>query len=80
MKEGLKSIELIPILVDKQGQSIPQPSLLKAKDASAETNDKNWEESAIETLQNYQKRCAQLNTEVIIEGERGWINYVDKSQ
>jgi len=76
----LKSIELIPILVDKQGQSIPQPSLLKAKDASAEATDKKLEESAIETLQSYQERCAELNTEVIIEGERGWINSIDKSE
>ena len=76
----LKSIELIPILVDKLGESIPQPSLLKAKDSAAETTDKNLEESAIETLQEYQKRCAALKTEVIIEGERGWINSIHISQ
>lgn len=69
----LKSIELIPILVDKLDKSIPQPILLKAKGSTAEAADKNLEESAIETLQEYQKRCAALKTEVIIEGERGWI-------
>ncbi|MCE2399920.1 CapA family protein [Candidatus Poribacteria bacterium] len=77
---ALKSIELIPILVDKLGESIPQPSLLKAKGSATETTDKNLEESAIEALQEYQKRCAALKTEVIIEGERGWINSVHKSE
>ena len=76
----LKSIELIPILVDKMGESIPQPCLLKAKDSAKNTIDYNIEESAVETLQDYQKRCAKLNTEVRIEGDRGWIHSVPKSQ
>ncbi len=76
----LKSIELIPILVDKLDKSIPQPSIIKAKGSTTETADKKLEESAIETLQEYQKRCAALKTEVIIEGERGWISNVHKSQ
>ncbi len=79
---ALKSIELIPILTDKRGASIPQPILLKAKDSASETTDvtdENLEESAIETLQDYQKRCAELKTEVVIEGERGWINSVHQS-
>lgn len=75
---SLESIELIPILVDRLGESIPQPSLLKTQGSTTETTDKNLEESAIETLQEYQKRCAALKTEVIIEGERGWINSVRK--
>ena len=77
----LKSIELIPILADKPGASFPQPSLLKTKkDTAKESLNVNLEETAIETLKDYQKRCAALKTEVIIEGERGWINSVNKSQ
>ena len=73
-----KSIELIPILADKQGVSIPQPSLLKAKDPTTYELDAKFEETAIETLKDYQKRCAALKTEVIIEGERGWIHNVNE--
>ena len=80
IKGVLKSIELIPILVDKMGDTIPQPSLLKTKDPSAENTDSTLEESATETLQDYQKRCAELKTEVIIEGARGWINIAKKTE
>ena len=76
----LKSIELIPILADKPGVSFPQPSLLKTKDTTKESLDVNLEETAIETLREYQKRCAALKTEVIIKGERGWINSINNSQ
>ena len=76
----LKSIELIPILVDKLGATIPQPSLLEAKDRDAENPNAKLDESALETLKNYQKRCAVHNTKVTIEGERGWINSVYKTQ
>ena len=78
----LKSIELIPILTDPpktavrpgkpkenrgEGTLLLQvanqfPSVLTGK-------------AAIDTLQNYQRRCAELKTEVFIEGERGWIRF-----
>ena len=78
-EEGnFKSIELIPILTDKPGTSIPQPSLLKGEDSAAETSNKNLEGTAIEMLKDYQKRCAALKTQVIIDGERGWIKSVHK--
>ena len=69
----LKSIELIPILVDKMGKSIPQPSILHAKEIVPKPKKPNLQSTAIETLKDYQKRCAELNTEVIIREERGWI-------
>ena len=78
----LKSIELIPILTDKlikEGVSIPQPSLLKTKDPNASTTDDTLEKTAVETLQKYQKLCTALETEVIIEGGRGWIHSVNNS-
>lgn len=78
-KGKFKSIELIPILTDKPGASIPQPSILKIEKTTAEVLKKNLEETAIETLKEYQKRCAELNTRVIIDGERGWIHSVEKS-
>ena len=71
----LKYIELIPILTDEKGVSIPQPSLLKNKNATESSTDK----PATETLQKYQKLCAVHNTEVIIEGTRGWIHNVNNS-
>lgn len=77
---ALKSIELIPILADKLGDTIPQPSLLKAKDTSVYNSEDNLGESAIETLQDYQKRCAVLKTEVTIEGDRGWIRNVQQPE
>lgn len=77
-KEGmLKSIEIIPILTDKKGVSIPQPSLLKNKDTNASSTQNVLEQTAVETLQKYKKLCAALDTEVIIEGERGWIHSVN---
>ena len=69
----LKFIELIPILVDKMGESIPQPSVLHAKEIVPKPKKLNLQGTAIETLKDYQKRCAELNTEVIIREERGWI-------
>ncbi len=74
VKGSLKSIELIPILVNKLGDSVPQPRLLKVKDPEKNTIDTKIEETAIETLKAYQTRCATLKTDVVIEGERGWIN------
>lgn len=73
---SLKSIELIPILVDKLKDTIPQPKLLKIKDPEVNTVDVKIEETAIETLKAYQTRCASLKTTVVIEGERGWINAI----
>ncbi len=75
----LKSIELIPILTDKKGVSIPQPSLLKTEDSAETSTDETLENSATETLQKYQKLCAVHNTEVIIEGARGWIYSVNNA-
>ncbi len=80
VEDTLKSIELIPILADKPGASFPQPSLLKTIDTAKESLDVKLEETAIETLKDYQKRCAALKTEVIIEGKRGWINSVNIPQ
>ena len=72
----LKSIELIPILTDP-----PKTSVRPAKpvESSEKSEVKNQFPSiltgaaAIETLQDYQRRCAELKTEVLIENERGWI-------
>ena len=75
----LKYIELIPILVDKFGESIPQPSLLHGKEIVQETNKPNLQNTAVETLKDYQKRCAELNTEVIIREERGWIETTNQT-
>lgn len=82
-KDGvLKSIEIIPILTDKKGVSIPQPSLLKTQHPNASNTDEVLadevlEETAVKTLQKYQKLCDALDTELIIEGERGWIHSVN---
>lgn len=77
-KEGvLKSIEIIPILTDKKGVSIPQPSPLKTNDTNASSTQDVLEQTAVETLQKYKKLCAALDTKVIIEGERGWIHNVN---
>ena len=72
----LKSIELIPILTDP-----PKTPVRPGKPAKTPATSENVDqfpsiltgEPAIKTLQDYQRRCAKLNTEVIIEGERGWI-------
>ena len=55
----LKSIELTPIWVDDPNAKY-QPHVLSGDDAQ-------------EALVNYQKLCAELETQVTIEGERGWI-------
>ncbi len=81
--EEFKSIELIPVLVDVLGAPFPQPRLLKLADGTkppktpeaGELSRKgSLEYTAIETLEEYQKRCAALNTKVVIEGNRGWIH------
>ena len=72
----LKSIELIPILTDP-----PKTPVRPAKSAETPTTSEDVNqfpsiltgEPAIRTLQDFQRRCAKLETEVIIEGERGWI-------
>lgn len=76
----LKSIELIPILVDNPDASIPQPIVMKEYQPIKDTEKRKLEDTALDTLKDYQKRCAALKTEVIIEGERGWINSVNISQ
>ena len=75
---SLKSIELIPILTDPPktpvqpgkpvGASAPRPSEIKNQFPSILTGA-----AGIKTLQDYQRRCAELKTEVFIENERGWI-------
>ncbi len=55
----LTSIELIPILTGTADKKY-QPSILSG-------------EEAIETLRDYQQRCAPFKTEFLIENERGWI-------
>ena len=72
----LESIALIPILTDP-----PKTPVRPGKPAKATTEPKIEDqfpriltgETAIETLQDYQRRCAALKTEVLIENERGWI-------
>lgn len=54
-----KSVELIPIWVDNPELKY-QPQVLSG-------------EAAQEALTNYQKLCAELETPMTIEGERGWI-------
>ena len=78
-----KSIELIPVLADVLGAPFPQPRLLKVGDSTnpAKTPEAgeisrkgSLEYTAIEALEDYQKRCAAFKTEVVIEGNRGWIH------
>ena len=72
----LKSIELIPILTDP-----PKTSVRPGKPAETSVTPEVANqfpsiltgEAAIDTLQDYQRRCAKLKTEVFIEDERGWI-------
>lgn len=72
----LTSIELIPILTDP-----PKKSVRPGKPAeTSETPEVGNQfpsiltgEAAIKTLRDYQRRCAELKTEVFIEDERGWI-------
>lgn len=72
----LKSIELIPILTDPPKTSV-RPG--KPTETSAIPEIENrfpsilTGKTAIDTLQDYQRRCAELETEVFIENERGWI-------
>ena len=72
----LKSIELIPILTDPPKTPV-RPA--KSTETAVPPDVKNQfprvltGAAAIETLQDYQRRCAALKTEVSIENERGWI-------
>lgn len=72
----LKSIELIPILTDPPKTPV-RPGKPTEPPTTAEVENKFPSiltgELAIKTLQNYKQRCAKFETEVIIEGERGWI-------
>lgn len=72
----LKSIELIPILTDPPKTPVRPGKPTETADTSEIGNrfpSILIGESAIRTLQDYQRRCAKFETEVIIEGERGWI-------
>ena len=72
----LKSIELIPILTDPSKISV-RPG--KPTETSVPLDIGNrfptilTGKAAVDTLQHYQRRCAELETEVFIENERGWI-------
>ena len=72
----LKSIELIPILTDPSKISV-RPG--KPPETSVPLDIGNrfptilTGKAAVDTLQHYQRRCAELETEVFIENERGWI-------
>ena len=74
----LRSIELIPILTDP-----PKTSVRPGKSTETSTTPEVSNQfpsiltgnAAVDTLQNYQRRCAELKTEVFIEGERGWIRF-----
>ncbi len=72
----LKSIELIPVLTDPPKKSV-RPEKPTETSETLETGGQFptilTGEAAIKTLQDYQQRCAELKTEVLIEGERGWI-------
>lgn len=73
----LKSIELIPILTDPPKTSV-RPEKPTETPAISEIGADRFPsiltgERGIKTLRDYQQRCAKLETEVIIEGERGWI-------
>ena len=72
----LRSIELIPILTDPPKTPV-RPGKPVETSATSEIGNQFPSiltgEPAIKTLQDYQRRCAEFKTEVIIEGERGWI-------
>ncbi|MCE2415060.1 CapA family protein [Candidatus Poribacteria bacterium] len=74
--KALKSIELIPILTDPPKTSVrpgkPKETLVLPEVANQFPSILTGE-AAVDTLQHYQRRCAELKTEVFIEGERGWI-------
>ncbi|MCY3721280.1 MAG: CapA family protein [Candidatus Poribacteria bacterium] len=85
----LKSIELIPILTDPPKTAVRPGKPKESRDEVTlkKHPSKNplqvanqfpsvlTGKAAIDTLQNYQRRCAELETEVSIEGERGWIRF-----
>ena len=73
----LKSVELIPILTDPPKTPV-RPGKPSETPATPEIGADLFPsiltgEQAIKTLQDYQQRCTKFETEVIIEGERGWI-------
>ncbi|MCG9131347.1 CapA family protein [Candidatus Poribacteria bacterium] len=72
----LTSIELIPILTDAPKKSV-RPGKPTETSETPEVGNQFPSvltgEAAIKTLQDYQRRCAELKTEVFIEDERGWI-------
>lgn len=73
----LKSVELIPILTDPPKTPV-RPGKPTETSATSEIGAEQFPsiltgEQAVKTLQDYQQRCAKFETEVIIEGERGWI-------
>lgn len=72
----LKSIELIPILTDPPKTAV-RPGKPTETSATPEIENRFPSiltgKTAIDTLQDYQRRCAELETEVFIENERGWI-------
>ncbi len=75
-QKTLKSIELIPILTDPPKTSV-RPGKPADTSVTPEVADQFPSiltgEIAIDTLQDYQRRCAELKTEVFIKDERGWI-------
>ena len=73
----LKSVELIPILTDPPKTPV-RPGKPTETPAASEIGPDQFPsiltgEQAVKTLQDYQQHCAKFETEVIIEGERGWI-------
>ncbi len=73
----LKSVELIPILTDPPKTPVrpgkPTETLAASEIGSDQFPSLLTGEQAMKTLLDYQQRCAKFETEVIIEGERGWI-------
>ena len=72
----LKSIELIPILTDPAKTPVRPGKPTETStppDIGKQFPSVLTGEAAVETLQDYQRRCAELGTEVFIESERGWI-------
>ena len=73
----LKSVELIPILTDPPKIPVrpgkPTETLAASEIGAEQFPSILTGEQAMKTLQDYQQRCAKFETEVIIEGERGWI-------
>jgi poly-gamma-glutamate synthesis protein (capsule biosynthesis protein) len=72
----LTSIELIPILTDAPKKSV-RPGKPTETSETLEVGNQFPSiltgAAAIKTLRDYQRRCAELKTEVFIEDERGWI-------